>query len=79
MLTLTYFGGERIIPGYNVMGICKAALDACMNMPPLIWARAAFASTRSAPGPLKTLASAAVGAKDMETLYAATSRPWAAT
>jgi enoyl-[acyl-carrier-protein] reductase (NADH) len=26
-LTLTYFGGERAVPGYNVMGICKAALD----------------------------------------------------
>ena len=25
VLTLTYFGGERIVPGYNVMGICKAA------------------------------------------------------
>src|SRR4030095_3846537 len=31
VLTLTYFGGERIVPGYNVMGICKAALDACMK------------------------------------------------
>src|SRR5687767_15140281 len=27
VLTLTYFGGERVVPGYNVMGICKAALD----------------------------------------------------
>ncbi len=25
ILTLTYFGGERILPGYNVMGICKGA------------------------------------------------------
>ena len=28
ILTLTYLGGETVIPGYNVMGICKAALDA---------------------------------------------------
>ena len=27
VLTLTYFGGEKAVPGYNVMGICKAALD----------------------------------------------------
>jgi enoyl-[acyl-carrier protein] reductase I len=27
VLTLTYFGGERVVAGYNVMGICKAALD----------------------------------------------------
>ncbi len=26
MLTLTYLGGEKVIPGYNMMGICKAAL-----------------------------------------------------
>ena len=27
ILTLTYLGGERVIPGYNVMGVAKAALD----------------------------------------------------
>ena len=32
VLTLTYYGGEKIVPGYNVMGICKAALDACIRM-----------------------------------------------
>ena len=31
ILTLTYFGGERSVPGYNVMGICKAALDCSMK------------------------------------------------
>ena len=25
---MSYFGGEKIVPGYNVMGICKAALEA---------------------------------------------------
>src|SRR5271170_5554129 len=25
ILTLTYFGGERVVPGYNMMGVCKAA------------------------------------------------------
>src|SRR5262249_5517467 len=28
ILTLTYLGGERVVPGYNMMGVCKAALDA---------------------------------------------------
>ncbi len=32
ILTLTYFGGEKAVPGYNVMGICKAALDAAMRL-----------------------------------------------
>jgi enoyl-[acyl-carrier protein] reductase I len=31
VLTLTYFGGERVVAGYNVMGICKAALDCTMR------------------------------------------------
>ena len=29
--TMTYFGGEKCVPGYNVMGICKAALDASVR------------------------------------------------
>jgi enoyl-[acyl-carrier protein] reductase I len=29
--TLTYFGGERVVPGYNLMGVCKAALDAAVK------------------------------------------------
>ncbi len=31
ILTLTYFGGERVVPGYNLMGVCKAALDAAVK------------------------------------------------
>ena len=27
ILTLTYLGGEKVIPGYNVMGLCKSALE----------------------------------------------------
>ena len=26
ILTLTYFGGEKVVPGYNIMGVCKACL-----------------------------------------------------
>ena len=29
--TMTYFGGERAVPGYNVMGVCKAALDSIVK------------------------------------------------
>ena len=29
MVTLTYLGSERVIPNYNVMGVAKAALEAC--------------------------------------------------
>ena len=28
---MTYYGGEKVVPGYNMMGVCKAALDACVK------------------------------------------------
>lgn len=31
VLTLSYLGAERIVPGYNIMGVCKAALEACVK------------------------------------------------
>jgi len=69
ILTMTYFGGEKCIPGYNVMGICKAALDASMRYAAFdLGARGIRVNALSA-GPLKTLASSAVGAKGMESLY----------
>jgi enoyl-[acyl-carrier protein] reductase I len=73
ILTLTYFGGERIVPGYNVMGICKAALDACMKYAAFDLGPKGVRVNALSAGPLKTLASSAVGAKGMESLYEAVS------
>jgi enoyl-[acyl-carrier protein] reductase I len=73
VLTLTYFGGERIVPRYNVMGICKAALDACMKYAAFDLGPRGVRVNALSAGPLKTLASTAVGGKEMETLYAAMS------
>jgi enoyl-[acyl-carrier protein] reductase I len=73
VLTLTYYGGERIVPGYNVMGICKAALDSCMKYAAFDLGPKGVRVNALSAGPLKTLASSAVGAKDMEGLYAAVS------
>jgi enoyl-[acyl-carrier protein] reductase I len=69
VLTLTYYGGERIVPGYNVMGICKAALDACMKYAAFDLGPKGVRVNALSAGPLKTLASSAVGAKGMEELY----------
>lgn len=69
VLTLTYYGGERIVPGYNVMGICKAALDSCMKYAAFDLGPKGVRVNALSAGPLKTLASSAVGAKGMETLY----------
>ncbi len=31
VLTLAYFGGEKCVPGYNIVGVCKAALDSIVK------------------------------------------------
>ena len=69
ILTMTYFGGERCVPGYNVMGICKAALDASTRYAAFDLGQRGIRVNALSAGPLKTLASSAVGANDMLTLY----------
>jgi enoyl-[acyl-carrier protein] reductase I len=61
VLTLTYLGGERVIPGYNVMGIAKAALDMSVRyLAENLGPRGIRVNALSA-GPVKTLASAGIG------------------
>ncbi|MCA9267072.1 MAG: enoyl-ACP reductase [Planctomycetales bacterium] len=69
IVTLTYLGGEQCVPGYNVMGVCKAALDACMKYASHDLGPKGIRVNAVSAGPLKTLASSAVGAKGMESLY----------
>ncbi|MCA9264350.1 MAG: enoyl-ACP reductase [Planctomycetales bacterium] len=69
IVTMTYFGGERCVPGYNVMGICKAALDASVRYLAYDLGPRGIRVNALSAGPLKTLASSAVGASDMLTLY----------
>lgn len=73
VLTLTYLGGERCIPGYNVMGICKAALDASVRYLAFDLGGQGARINAISAGPLKTLASSAVGAGRMLDLYAGVS------
>jgi enoyl-[acyl-carrier protein] reductase I len=67
--TMTYYGGEKCVPGYNVMGICKAALDASMRYLAYDLGPRGIRVNAISAGPLKTLASTAVGAGDMLRLY----------
>ena len=69
ILTMTYFGGEKCVPGYNVMGICKAALDASMRYLAYDLGPKGIRVNGLSAGPLKTLASTAVGAGEMLRLY----------
>jgi enoyl-[acyl-carrier protein] reductase I len=66
VLTLTYFGGERVVPGYNLMGVCKAALDAAVKYLAYDVGPKGIRVNAVSAGPVKTLAASAVG--DFENL-----------
>jgi len=61
LLTLTYYGAERVMPHYNVMGVAKAALEASVRyLAADLGARAIRVNAISA-GPIKTLAASGIG------------------
>lgn len=61
IVTLTYLGGERVIPGYNVMGIAKAALDMSVKYLAANLGPRGIRVNGLSAGPVKTLASAGIG------------------
>ena len=61
LVTLTYFGGERVVPGYNLMGVCKAALDAAVKYLAFDLGPRKIRVNAVSAGPVKTLAASAVG------------------
>jgi len=62
--TLTYFGGERVVSGYNLMGVCKAALDAAVRYLAYDLGPKQIRVNAVSAGPVKTLAASAVGDAD---------------
>lgn len=66
---MTYFGGEKCVPGYNVMGICKAALDATTRYLAYDLGPSGVRVNALSAGPLKTLAGSAAGVGEMLTMY----------
>jgi enoyl-[acyl-carrier protein] reductase I len=69
VLTMTYFGGEKCVPGYNVMGICKAALDAAVRYLAFDMGERGIRVNAVSAGPLKTLAGVAAGVGEMQEYY----------
>ncbi|HEY2881571.1 MAG TPA: enoyl-ACP reductase [Pirellulales bacterium] len=69
VLALTYYGGEKVVPGYNVMGVCKAALDSCVKYAAFDMGSLGFRVNAISAGPLRTLAARAVNSDGMEELY----------
>ncbi|MCA8983994.1 MAG: enoyl-ACP reductase [Planctomycetaceae bacterium] len=72
LLTLTYLGGEKVIPGYNIMGVCKSALESTTEYLASELGPEGLRVNALSAGPLKTLSSSAVGEFDqMVKLYSA--------
>ncbi|QDV38003.1 enoyl-ACP reductase FabI [Tautonia plasticadhaerens] len=64
IVTLTYYGGEKVVPGYNMMGVCKAALDASVKYLAYDLGPKNIRVNGVSAGPVKTLAASAVGDSD---------------
>ena len=67
LLTLTYAGSERVVPNYNVMGICKAALESSVKYLSTDLGSKGIRVNAISAGPIKTLAASAIG--DAKFLY----------
>lgn len=61
LLTLTYQGSHRVVPNYNVMGVAKAALESATAYLANDLGPEGIRVNAISPGPMKTLAGAAIG------------------
>ncbi len=61
LLTLTYMGSNRVTPSYNVMGVAKAALESATRYLANDLGPEGIRVNAISPGPMKTLAGAAIG------------------
>jgi len=61
LLTLTYYGAEKVMPHYNVMGVAKAALEASVRYLAEDLGKKAIRVNSISAGPIKTLAASGVG------------------
>jgi enoyl-[acyl-carrier protein] reductase I len=61
LLTLTYYGSEKVIPHYNVMGVAKSALDASVKYLAADLGPEGIRVNAISAGPIKTLAASGIG------------------
>lgn len=61
LLTLTYYGAERVMPHYNVMGVAKAALEASVRYLAADLGTDGLRVNAISAGPIKTLAASGIG------------------
>ncbi|MFN4311716.1 MAG: enoyl-ACP reductase FabI [Ferrovibrio sp.] len=60
-ITLTYYGAERVMPHYNVMGVAKAALEASVRYLAADLGKKGIRVNAISAGPIKTLAASGIG------------------
>ena len=61
LLTLTYFGAEKVMPHYNVMGLAKAALESSVQYIAEDLGKNGIRCNAISAGPIKTLAASGIG------------------
>src|SRR5579862_8102903 len=61
MVTLSYYGAEKVTPHYNVMGVAKAALEASVRYMAEDLGKRAIRVNAISAGPIKTLAASGIG------------------
>ena len=61
LLTLTYYGAEKVMPHYNVMGVAKAALEASVRYIAVDLGADSIRCNAISAGPIKTLAASGIG------------------
>ena len=61
IMTLTYYGAEKVVPHYNVMGVAKAALEATVRYLSSSLGRQNIRVNAISAGPIKTLAARGIG------------------
>ncbi len=67
LLTLTYYGAEKVSPHYNVMGVAKAALEASVRYLAYDFGKQNVRVNAVSAGPIRTLAAA--GVSGFKTMY----------
>ena len=61
VLTLTYYGAEKVVPHYNVMGVAKAALETSVKYLAMDLGPENIRVNAISAGPIKTLAASGIG------------------
>lgn len=61
ILCMTYYGAEKVVPHYNVMGVAKAALEACVRYLAADLGQQNIRVNAISAGPIKTLSAAGIG------------------